>query len=1003
MGMTTRQPSGAGNPDAGIPEVHRFLSSDSRATLATQLRERGLPVPSDLLRALSSPAAPGSEIPFAHEFLSLASRAYVAASLKAGGRPVPAVLLKPVGGSDLPFVHDLLSQASLAYVARSLESEGREVASGLRAALGRIKRVDSRIARAVADAPPPGEGSGGRFPESIGPYRLTRRLGKGGMGTVYACQRGGHGQVFAIKVINSGRLADPADRLRFKQEISVLLRLRHDNICRLRDFGQEGDSYWFVMDLVDGEEIDLWCRNRHADQALIAATMAQICRAVGHAHRQGIVHRDLTPANILILADGRPMVMDFGLARDLDSAQSMTITGMTVGTPPFMAPEQTRGKAGDITRSTDVWGAGATLYFLLTGRPPFDGDNTFEVFKAINERMVRRPRDLRPDIDPSLEMVILRCLQTAPRDRYGDMDSLARDLEEIAAGRRVRVRLPGFVTTFARQVRRRPLPWLLAGALAGTGLAFLGYVASQQIREWGTWSTVATYRAGVPLPAGLHAVDRHFAQRTMPTDAADGLPSIGSAAQSDVGWWWLEAPGMDGDLRITAEFTLDAPDSVDFAIGAKREPMRDWWHHPSGWGVKIETKEVVGASARYQERPGPVARSQMRLLPDAPLDRIRLRIERRDTRLHIAIDGGGAVVFDDPLAVGGGRAFGIRFYQPGTRMRALQVERLALAERVLPVAGGDALVRRGRFTDAVGEYRTVADDHRTPEIAGPALLRALAAACRSDPADEEAQQSILAAITRLGDPALVDQAHRIRAIWLWSQGRHAQAVGIAEDLTARAPDFTPFPAFMADSVQDLSAPLGPRLLALAGRAPPLGRLALARAGLPGLEALPRRKLVELSVPGNAIRDLAPLRGLDLRILEADDNRIADLAPLAGEPVLQWLSLNDNLVADLSPLAGVTSLERLNLARNPLDSLRGLPPNLVNLVVAGTPVADLGPLAGTRIASLSISGTRVRDLTPLRSLPQLRTLTISDLDLTDLSPLSGLPLTYLAAQRSRIDP
>jgi Leucine-rich repeat (LRR) protein len=336
-------------------------------------------------------------------------------------------------------------------------------------------------------------------------------------------------------------------------------------------------------------------------------------------------------------------------------------------------------------------------------------------------------------------------------------------------------------------------------------------------------------------------------------------------------------------------------------------------------------------------------------------------------------------------------------------MRALQVERLALAERVLPVAGGDALVRRGRFTDAVGEYRTVADDHRTPEIAGPALLRALAAACRSDPADEEAQQSILAAITRLGDPALVDQAHRIRAIWLWSQGRHAQAVGIAEDLTARAPDFTPFPAFMADSVQDLSAPLGPRLLALAGRAPPLGRLALARAGLPGLEALPRRKLVELSVPGNAIRDLAPLRGLDLRILEADDNRIADLAPLAGEPVLQWLSLNDNLVADLSPLAGVTSLERLNLARNPLDSLRGLPPNLVNLVVAGTPVADLGPLAGTRIASLSISGTRVRDLTPLRSLPQLRTLTISDLDLTDLSPLSGLPLTYLAAQRSRIDP
>ncbi|MFM2090219.1 MAG: Serine/threonine-protein kinase PrkC, partial [Planctomycetota bacterium] len=568
--MASGDGSGADGDGADIPDAHRFLSSVSRSDLARQLRARGLPVPADLLHSLTDAPGDGEAIPYVHEFLSQASLAWVAAGMRDAGRPVPSGIHPAAAGEGIPFVHDLLSGASLAYVAHGLAAEGREVASGLRAALGRLKQVDPRIAAATATAAaapagPPGEGSGGRFPERIGPYRLIRRLGKGGMGTVYACRREDGDETLAIKVINAGRLADPADRLRFKQEIAVLLRLRHEHVCRLRDFGQEGDSYWFVMDFVDGREIDEWCKAERPDQARIATVMAQVCRAVGHAHRQGIVHRDLTPANIMITGDGRPVVMDFGLARDMDAGPSMTITGMTVGTPPFMAPEQTMGKAGSITRTTDVWGAGATLYFLLTGVPPHQGDNTFEVFKAINERMVRRPRELRADIDPSLELVILSCLQQDPRDRYRDMDSLARDLEEIAAGRRVRVRLPGFVTTMGRRIRRHPLPWMLTIALAGTGIGFLTYVASQQIREWGAWTSMGTYRAGAPLPAGLMALDHTLAPRDMPPPQPDGLPYIGDPSNYQRGWWWLEAPGMDGDLRISAEFTLITPDTMEFA------------------------------------------------------------------------------------------------------------------------------------------------------------------------------------------------------------------------------------------------------------------------------------------------------------------------------------------------------------------------------------------------------------------------------------------------------
>ena len=910
-----------------------------------------------------------------------------------GPEPTPSSPPEPDG--VLPFVDDLLSERSKAWLAR--QAAGDDTSSHTK-----------------------GDSNSGQRPRLAG-YTIGKRVGRGGMGTVYECQRDGSDARLAIKIISSGTHASDEERRRFMGEIGALLRLHHPHLSRLRDFGQDGSVAWFVMDFIDGRSFHQWKKEDNPSWVLVADLLGQACRAVAHAHRQGIIHRDLNPANIMVLRDGSPVIMDFGLARDLSSDEVLTVSGATVGTPPYMSPEQTLGTRGVLTIQSDVWGMGGVLYQALTGRPPFEGGSTHEIFTAINETEVVRPRVHAPDVPMALERIALRCLQRDPVDRYPDMDALAADLETFAAGGRVRVRLPGFIGRIHRRARRHPLPWTLGAAVILLGLGFLGYAAVEQVRRWATWTMVVSANLQHDeMPAGLQVLNGKL-QAVESTQAPDerGLARAEvPAAAGLMGWWWLERPGLRGGSRVELEFDLPVKDAIELVIDASRSQPVDWWHHPSGWALKIQVAEQLTVSAAYLERPDALPSNPGYLLerPSGSGSQFAVTIEVKDTTLTVQVAGCPPVVVNEPLALGGSdhRAIGLRWFNPQVRLTRMRVDRLAQAELVSPLVGPDALLRHGQREAALAEYRLLVTDHASPAIGGQALLRAYATASLHAGGDPSLRESLYQEVRRREDPELLDQADRIRALALWSQGESARAVGVARDLVSRRPDLNPIHAFLVDRAWQVDRLCGDEVVQLLVAAPSIGSLALADLGITDLGPIRGRRAWNVNITNNKITDLSPLVGSGCSVLSASVNAISDLTPLESIPQLVSLHLAGNRISDLRPLRNLGNLRQLTLSGNEISSLRGLPPNLSDLVLGitnegidslrqmnpglfskgGNPLDRLDDLPVHQLTGLSLAETRVGSLEILRKARLLNRLDLSSTPVRDLSPLDGLPLADL---------
>ncbi|MEU2061622.1 serine/threonine-protein kinase [Streptomyces sp. NPDC013455] len=272
-------------------------------------------------------------------------------------------------------------------------------------------------------------------------YLLEEPLGRGATGTVWRARQretagaeaavpGQPGETVAIKVLKEELASDPDIVMRFLRERSVLLRLTHPNIVRVRDLVVEGDLLALVMDLVDGPDLHRYLRQNGPLTPVAAALMtAQIADALAASHADGVVHRDLKPANVLLMQQaGRmhPMLTDFGIARLADSP-GLTRTHEFVGTPAYVAPESAEGRPQ--TSAVDVYGAGILLYELVTGRPPFAGSTALEV---LHQHLSSEPR--RPSTVPDpLWTVIERCLRKNPDERPS-AENLARGLRVVAEG-----------------------------------------------------------------------------------------------------------------------------------------------------------------------------------------------------------------------------------------------------------------------------------------------------------------------------------------------------------------------------------------------------------------------------------------------------------------------------------------------------------------------------------------------------------------------------------------
>lgn len=297
---------------------------------------------------------------------------------------------------------------------------------------------------------------------NVGGYVLLEEFGRGGMGVVYRARHERLGREAAVKLILSGALASGQERQRFLGEMAAAAALDHPNIVPVFEAGEDGGQLWYAMRLLAGQS--LAGKLRAAPQQPLpareaAALVHTLALAVQHAHERGFIHRDLKPANILLDETGTPHIADFGLARRVDSAEHLTLTGSTLGTPAYMAPEQAAG-GRQVTTAADVYSLGAILYELLAGRAPFVGDSLTDVLVAIRERdpaaLSRTDRDL--------DIICRKCLAKEPARRYPSALALAGDLQHWLQGKPISARAAGRTERLVRWCRRRP-------AIAGLGAA----------------------------------------------------------------------------------------------------------------------------------------------------------------------------------------------------------------------------------------------------------------------------------------------------------------------------------------------------------------------------------------------------------------------------------------------------------------------------------------------------------------------------------------------------
>jgi len=336
-------------------------------------------------------------------------------------------------------------------------------------------------AGAGATAPPPGAPAPHELPQLAG-YDVQAFVARGGCGVVIKARHQALDRAVAIKLPLPGRISTPVERERFLREARSAARLRHPNICPIYEVGQYRDQPYIAMGYIDGPTLRDWAKAARPTARQAAEKLALLARAVAHAHRHGVVHRDIKPTNVMIDAEtGQPVLTDFGLAKELaDGDPHVTRAGQIMGTPAYMAPEQAAGRIDQIGPHTDVYALGAVLFELLCGRPPFLG-SAGEIYRKVQSDEPPRPRQLATRVHRDLETICLRALAKRPADRYASAEAMADDLERFSAGEPILARRQGPVGRLLRRARRNPVA---AAALAASlaGVAVGAYFAQRWVQ-----------------------------------------------------------------------------------------------------------------------------------------------------------------------------------------------------------------------------------------------------------------------------------------------------------------------------------------------------------------------------------------------------------------------------------------------------------------------------------------------------------------------------------------
>ncbi|MEI7923915.1 MAG: serine/threonine-protein kinase [Planctomycetota bacterium] len=309
--------------------------------------------------------------------------------------------------------------------------------------------------------------------DRIGPFRLLKKLGKGGSSSVYDCMDEQLKRHVAVKVLNP-RLFDDSSLARLEREARTLARLDHPWIVKAFDIKPYHFPPYIVMELVAGGPASRLIRKGPLPPRVAARLVAGVAGALHHAHEQGIVHRDIKPSNLLVVetfelegplpAEITLKVSDFGLARPMVDDSYLTSTNAILGTPAYMSPEQSRGKQGEVGPPSDIYALGVVLYEFLIGRPPLVAENTMQTLRMVNEVDPIPLRHIQPGLARDLNTICMKCLRKEPSERYTTAKELADDLQRFLEGRPIMARPIGPLSRLYRWCRRNVA---LAASLMG--------------------------------------------------------------------------------------------------------------------------------------------------------------------------------------------------------------------------------------------------------------------------------------------------------------------------------------------------------------------------------------------------------------------------------------------------------------------------------------------------------------------------------------------------------